>query len=71
VTIIGDRGIMCDALSTALFAAGTEKAVSYWQNDKGFDMILVTDEGQIMYTPELSGHFRNVSNMPAEVISVA
>lgn len=71
VTIIGDRGIMCDALSTALFAAGTEKAVSYWQNDKGFDMILVTDEGQILYTPELSGHFRNVSNMPAEVISVA
>lgn len=43
VTIIGNSGIMCDALSTALFISGFEKAVNHWKNNKDFDMILVTD----------------------------
>ncbi len=50
VTIIGESGAMCDALSTALFVMGLEKAVSYWEAKKGFDMILVTEE-MIYYTP--------------------
>lgn len=70
VTIIGDSGVMCDALSTALFIAGTEQAQEYWRKNGGFDMILVTDDGKIIYTDGLSDSFKNVSGMPAEVISV-
>lgn len=70
VTIIGDSGIMCDALSTALFIAGTENAIEYYKNNGNFDMILVTDEQKILYTDGISDSFKNVSSMQAEVISV-
>ncbi len=70
VTIIGDSGIMCDALSTALFIAGTEQAQEYWRTNGGFDMVLVTDDGRIIYTDGIADSFQNVSGMSAEVISV-
>ncbi len=44
VTVIGESATMCDALSTALFVMGFDKAVSFWETKKGFDMILITEE---------------------------
>lgn len=70
VTIIGDSGIMCDALSTALFIAGIEQAQEYWRKNSGFDMILVTDDDRILYTDGIKDSFKNVSSMSAEVISI-
>lgn len=70
VTIIGDSGIMCDALSTALFIAGTEKAQEYWRKNGGFDMILVTDDGRILYTDGIKDSLKNTSDMLSEVILV-
>lgn len=69
VTIIGENGLMCDALSTALFVAGTEKAQSYWREHGGFDMILVTDDRRILYTEGISESFENTSSMTAEEIA--
>ena len=69
VTIIGDSGIMCDALSTALFVSGFEKAVNYWKNNKDFDMILVTDRKNILITEGIADTFENVSEMSMEVIT--
>ena len=45
VTIIGDSGLMCDALSTAFFVMGAEKAEEYYREKGGFDMLLVTENG--------------------------
>lgn len=69
VTIIGDSGIMCDALSTALFVSGFEKAVNYWKNNKDFDMILVTDRKNIFITEGVADTFENVSEMSMEMIT--
>lgn len=69
-TIIGENGLMCDALSTALFAAGTDKATEYWRSHSGFDMILVTDDERILYTEGIADSFRNISSMTAEVLTV-
>lgn len=69
VTIIGGSGIMCDALSTALFVSGYEKAVSYWRKNGDFDMILVTDHNEIFITEGIAYTFENVSEMPMEVIT--
>jgi len=69
-TIIGDNGLNCDALSTAMFVAGTEKAAEIWRSDPYFDMILVTDDGKIYYTGGISESFRNMSSMEAEVLTV-
>lgn len=69
-TMIGSSGMMCDAFSTAMFAAGTERALSFWkENDTDIDMILVTDDKRILCTEGISGCFTNISDMQAEVIS--
>lgn len=68
VTVIGKSGIDCDALSTALFVMGFDKTVEFWQNEDGFDLILVTDDEKIYYTDGLIESFKNISSMPSEVI---
>lgn len=45
VTVIGESGFECDALSTALFVMGFDGAVSYWRQNGGFGMILVCGDG--------------------------
>lgn len=68
VTIIGGNGLECDALSTALFVAGTEKAVEYWQKNDNFDMILVTDDGKIIITDGIEKNIEMLYGITAEVI---
>lgn len=69
VTIVGEEGVRCDALSTALFVAGLEQAAEYWKSRQDFDMILVTEERKIYITEGLEANLKNVSQMPIEVIS--
>lgn len=68
VTVIGTDGLTCDALSTALFVMGRERAEAYWRGNGGFDMILVTDSGTIYMTEGIAGSFENTSALPAEMI---
>lgn len=69
VTIIGDGGLLCDALSTALFVAGTENAITYWQNsDVRFDMILVTDEGRMLVTEDISQNLTGTNDIVTEIV---
>ena len=72
VTIIGEEGRMCDALSTALFVMGREGAARYWQDNPGFEMILVDNSGQVWVTEGLEGRFtldENYGTRPMQVIS--
>ncbi len=69
VTVIGESGLLCDALSTALFAEGTEQAITHYQNSDDFEMILVTEDGKILLSEALQDNFQNLSQMPVEVIS--
>lgn len=70
VTVIGDNGLECDALSTALFVLGYDKSVEFLCSNPQFDVILVTDDKKICYTNGIADCFQNISDMPAEVISV-
>lgn len=71
VTVIGKSGVCCDGLSTALFVMGAEKAFDFWRENRDFELILVTDEREILYTEGLSESFANLSDMTAEVVSRA
>ncbi|WP_028516641.1 FAD:protein FMN transferase [Ruminococcus flavefaciens] len=70
VTVIGDNGLECDALSTALFVLGYDKTVEFLRSTPQYDVILVTDDRKIYYTQGIASSFKNISDMPAEVISV-
>ena len=54
VTIVADNGTMADAYSTALYVMGREAAQDFWRQNGGFDMVLITKDGQVLYTPGLA-----------------
>ena len=57
VSVVGGEGLVCDALSTALFVMGPSRAADYWRTHSGFDMILVTEDGELLLTPDLADRF--------------
>lgn len=57
VTVIGKEGKLCDALSTALFVMGADKATAFWRENRGFEMILLTDANEILLTEGLENSF--------------
>lgn len=57
VTVVGEEGLTCDALSTALFVMGPEEAIACWRADRDFEMLLVTEEGELLLTPGLAAVF--------------
>lgn len=69
VTIIGESGLMCDALSTALFVMGRNRAEEFWRSNDNFDMILVESTGNIVITNGIESSFNNLSGLNIEVIS--
>ena len=69
VTIVGKEGKLCDALSTALFVMGAEQAEAYWRENGGFDMLLVTDEKEILITEGIANRF-TLSNGRTETVRV-
>lgn len=69
VTVIGDSGLRCDALSTALFVMGTDGAQTYLRENTDVEAVLVTDGGTLLYTDGISEKLDITSDMPTEVIS--
>lgn len=70
VTVIGENGLICDSLSTALFVAGTEGYKGIIKNYPEYDFIFVTDAEKIYYTNGIEEKFQNISAMNAEVINI-
>lgn len=69
VTVVGDSGVRCDGLSTALFVMGKEKAVEFWRKAGDFEMILVTESGELFITEGLQETFECSEGWNAEVIT--
>ncbi|MCH5195438.1 MAG: FAD:protein FMN transferase [Oscillospiraceae bacterium] len=56
VTVIADDGTLCDALSTALFVMGCEKAEQYWRDNRDFEAVLIRKDNTVCVT---SGIYRS------------
>ena len=57
VTVIGDEGRLCDALSTSLFVMGIDKAEQLWKKHQNFDFIAVSESGDIYITEGIENYF--------------
>jgi thiamine biosynthesis lipoprotein len=57
VTIIGQDGLKCDGLSTALFVMGLDGAIDFWKSSDNFDAVLVTEEGEVYVTEGVAADF--------------
>ena len=57
VTVIGESGLMCDALSTALFVMGKEKAVEFMSDLPHMSYILVEQSGNVTISENISEDF--------------
>ena len=71
VTIVAGEGRLCDALSTSLFVMGLDKAAEYWKQHPDFEMILITEDGEIDLTEGIADAFTldsYHSNMRVNVI---
>ena len=71
VTVIGDEGRLCDALSTSLFVMGIDKTEQLWRERSDFDFIAVSDSGEIYITEGVENDFElseNYKNLNVSVI---
>ncbi len=57
VTIVGDKGGLCDGLSTSLFVLGVDGALDYWRTYGGFEAILVDEDNNVWLTGGLKDIF--------------
>ena len=57
VTIVAPSGTLADALSTALFVMGKEKAEAFWRARQDFDFLLIGEDGTVTVTPGLDKRF--------------
>ncbi len=57
VTVVTKDGGVADCLSTALFVMGCEGALEYYRHTGGFEMVLITEENEVIVTPGLGEAF--------------
>lgn len=67
VTIVTQKGLYGDALSTALFVMGKDQAVTYWKKHHSepgqyFDLLLITNDKELIYSPALQDKVQVLAN---------
>ena len=57
VTVVTDDGTSADALSTTLFVLGKDGALSFYEQQGGFELVLITKDEHVIITPGLADCF--------------
>ena len=68
------KGKTADALSTSMFVKGLSGAEEYWRAHQDFDMILITEDGQVYVTEGIENSFTlnsSFANMELHVMEAA
>lgn len=59
VTVVAENDLLADALSTALFVVGEEKALQLYRQRGDFELILLTQDGRLTVTQGLADCFQS------------
>lgn len=70
VTVVAEEGRLCDALSTAVYVMGAERGCALQKQHGGFELLVVTNEGDILLTEGLSGSVTASENFSGDIIVV-
>ena len=57
VTVVGKSGLVCDALSTALFVMGLDRALEHWREYRDFEAVFIAEDGSVTVTAGLEDSF--------------
>ncbi len=71
VSIVTEEGKLGDALSTSLFVMGPEEAEAFWRENEDFEMIVITQDGEIIVTEGLEDRFvlgNDFQNMELQIL---
>lgn len=71
VTVAARSGVLADALSTALFVMGREKAEDFWRARRDFEFILIGEDGTVTVTPGLADRFTLSGDWAGRPVEVA
>ena len=66
-TVVASSGGRADALSTALFVMGAERAAAFWRERQDFEMVLVGMDGHVWITEGLLDRFSAGEGLMGEV----
>lgn len=58
VTVVSADAMLADALSTALFVAGPEEALDFWESRDDFELVLCTEDDRVILTEGLEAGYR-------------
>ena len=70
VTILAKDGTLCDALSTAVFVMGLEEGTEYWRSRDDFEMLLMTQEGEVYLTEGIEQDFTLAASLSHKEVHV-
>jgi len=71
VTVFSRDGVLSDALSTALFVMGADKAAEHWRSHRNYDYILLSDDGKLFITEGIADSFTLADGYHFEIITVS
>ena len=66
-TVVAKSGGRADALSTALFVMGADRAAAFWRERQDFEMVLVGMDGHVRITEGLLDRFSTGEGLTGEV----
>ena len=70
VTVVGEQGTLCDALSTALFVMGLDRAAEHWRQNRDFEAVFVAEDGSVWITSGLKDSFSLTDEYAGRTLTV-